>query len=372
MFYRHVIVLDNNQEVLYLYVDNSYEFSNDLENNTTSTTVYQKIIDYINKNDIRFDGQKVFLVVNNSVVASLTLNNEDIRKKKDYSFINELNNNVDEDIEILDVDDFPSIKLIDLNRSSGIIERMKLEDYVFGIVGGEMPGVFNIEAMKAQAVIARTYALKQLKSKRPIRDYNETQIFRDNKYLKLLWGDNYDFYKEKIQLAINSTKNQVLKFDGELIDAYYHLTNNGKTENSINILKIAYPYLVSVPSVWDLSSPSYLNKRRVSNEYLSKLLNTRIDSDTNVEILARTEGSRVKYIKFNDKVFDGFILGSKLGLPSNDYSIDIKDGETIFTTRGFGHGLGLSKYGANGMARQGYNYKQILEHYFPNTYIDRG
>lgn len=372
MFYRHVIVLDNNQEVLYLYVDNSYEFANDLENNSVSNNVYQKIINYINNNGIKFDGQKVFLVVNNSVVASLTINTSDIKEKKDYSFINNLNKSVDEDIEILDVDDFPSIKLIDLNRSSGIIERMKLEDYVFGIVGGEMPGVFNIEAMKAQAVIARTYALKQLKSKKPIRDYNETQIFRDNKYLKLLWGNNYDLYKEKIQLAINSTKGQVLKFDGGLIDAYYHLTNNGKTENSRNILKIAYPYLVSVPSVWDLSSPSYLNKRRVSNDYLSKLLNTKIDNTTNVEILSRTESSRVKYIKFNDKVFDGFILGSKLGLPSNDYSIDIGDEETIFTTRGFGHGLGLSKYGANGMARQGYNYKQILEHYFPNTYIDRG
>lgn len=371
MFYKHVVVFDNNQEVLYLYMNNTYEFSNDLESKNSSDSIYQRIINYINMHGVKFDGSKIYLVVDKRVVASLTLNNAGYNNEKNYDFISYLKDNVLEDIEILDVDDYPSIKLVDLNRSSGIIERMKLEDYVFGIVGGEMPGVFNIEAMKAQAVIARTYAMRQIKKRKDLKDYNETQIFRDHHYLKLLWADKYDSYKEKVKLAIDSTKGQVLKYDGELIDAYYHLTNNGKTENSKNVLKLSYPYLVSVSSVWDLSSPNYLNKRRVSNDYLSKLLNMKIDSSTMVEILSRTEGSRVKYIKFNDKVFDGFILGSKLGLPSNDYSVEVHDDETLFTVRGFGHGLGLSKYGANGMAKQGYNYKQILEHYFPNTYIDR-
>ncbi len=370
MFYKHVVVFDNNQEVLYLYMNNAYEFSNDLEIKNSSDNIYQRIINYINTSGVKFDGNKIYLVVDKRVVASLTLKNSNNNEKK-YDFISYLKDNVLEDIEILDVDDYPSIKLVDLNRSSGIIERMKLEDYVFGIVGGEMPGVFNIEAMKAQAVIARTYAMRQIKKRKELKDYNETQIFRDHHYLKLLWADKYDSYKEKVKLAINSTKGQVLKYDGELIDAYYHLTNNGKTENSKNVLKLSYPYLISVSSVWDLSSPNYLNKRRVSNEYLSKLLNMKIDSSTKVEILSRTEGSRVKYIKFNDKVFDGFILGSKLGLPSNDYSVEVHDDDTLFTVRGFGHGLGLSKYGANGMAKQGYNYKQILEHYLPNTYIDR-
>lgn len=370
MFYRHVVVLDNNQEILYLYANNTYEFSNDLKNNKNHDNIYRKVINYIENNNIKFDGKKVFLVVNNMIVASITLKTLDLSSGKNYSIIDYLNN-MEENIEILDVNDYPSIKLIDLNRSNGIIERMKLEDYIFGIVGGEMPGVFNIETMKAQAVIARTYALKQLKNNKSIRDYNETQIFRDHHYLKLLWGDNYDIFKRKVDLAISSTKDLVLKFDGELIDTYYHLTNNGKTEDSKNILKLAYPYLISVPSIWDLSSPSYLNKRRVSNEYLSKLLNTKIDTSTKVEILAKTESSRVKYIKFNDKVFDGFILGSKLGLPSNDYSVEITDEDTIFTIRGFGHGLGLSKYGAEGMAKQGYNFKQILSHYYPNTYLDR-
>ncbi len=357
MFYKYMIVDSDGNDVLYLYSNNSEEFSKDLsESNEENISIYRKIYNYIENMGIDFHGKRVSLVVNDIVLASIDLSNYDDKK--------------DEIIELLETSTNYSSKFIDLNRSSGIIEKLKLDDYIFGVVSGEMPAIFNEEALKAQAVIARTYALKRLNSKLEIRDYNATQIFRDKRYLKEIWADNYDKYHDKIMNAIQETRNQVLMFDGDYIDAYYHLSSNGKTEDSKNVLKLAYPYLVSVPSTWDLDN-NYVSRRVVPNDYLSKLLNISITKKTPVEILVRTIGHRVGYVKFGDKVFDGLILSRRLGLNSNDFSISIEDDYTTFTTRGHGHGLGLSKYGAEGMAKAGYTYKQILDHYYPNTYIQK-
>ena len=105
------------------------------------------------------------------------------------------------------------------------------------------------------------------------------------------------------------------------------------------------------------------------NDYLSKLLGIPIYKDIFVQILIKSSGHRVLYVKFGNKVYDGLILARRLGLDSNDFSVNVEDDYTCFTTRGHGHGLGLSKYGAEGMAKAGYTYKQILMHYYPNTYI---
>ena len=169
--------------------------------------------------------------------------------------------------------------------------------------------------------------------------------------------------------AIESFRSAVRTYP-DYIDAYYHLASNGQTEDSRNVLKLAYPYLVSVASNWETSN-DHVSRRVVPNSYLSKLLNMPITKDTKVEILMKTIGHRVKYIKFDDKVFDGLILGTRLGLDSNDFTVSVEGTYTTFTTRGHGHGLGLSKYGAEAMAKAGYNYKQIISHYYPNTYLEK-
>lgn len=357
MFYKYMVVTTDDGEVLYLYLNNSEEFSKDFDsdNYKDNLNLYRKIYNYINNMGINFNGKQISIVVNGIVLATIDMSN-----------YNEI---TDEFVEILDTDS-NLFKFIDLNHSSGIIERLKLEDYVFGVVSGEMPAVFHEEALKAQAVIARTYASKIISRGLEIKDYNSTQIFRDRSYLKELWGNHYSEYKEKIEQAIRDTKNEVLMFDGDYIDAYYHLASNGKTEDSKNVLKLAYPYLVSVPSEWE-NNNNYVSRRIVPNSYLSKLLNMDINKDLPVEILVKSIGHRVLYVKFGDKVFDGLILARRLGLNSNDFSISIEDDYTTFTTRGHGHGLGLSKYGAEGMAKAGYNYRQILNHYYPNTYIHK-
>lgn len=359
MFYKYLMVNVDGKDVLYLYLNNREEYASEFifhRNEREPIELYRKICHYVDNMGIDFTGDMIYVVVNDVVVVSLDLSNYD--KKNDRL------------VEIIGVETGLSNKFIDLDRSSGIIERLKMDDYIFGVVSGEMPAVFHDEALKAQAVIARTYASKRLSKGLKIKDYNAVQIYRDKNYLKEIWGNHYEEYTQKIRKAIKDTENEVLMFDGDYIDAYYHLSSNGKTEDSSNVLKLAYPYLVSVSSFFETDHNS-VSRRIVPNDYLSKLLQVEITKDTPVEILVKTIGHRVKYVKFGDKVFDGLILARRLGLNSNDFSVSIEDSYTTFTTRGHGHGLGLSKYGAEGMAKAGYTYRQILEHYYPNTYLQR-
>lgn len=357
MFYKYMVVEEEGKKILYLYLNNNEEYSKEfLSRENHMLNFYRKINNYIQNEKIPFQGDKVSVVVNGIVIDSFDLSDYDNRK--------------DKLVELLEVDSGISSKFIDLNHSTGIIERLKLDEYIFGVISNEMPEIFSEEALKAQAVIARTYAIKRLSRNLPIKDYSNDYIYRNKDYLKKIWGNNYESYVSKIKDAIRNTKDEVIKFDGDYIDAYYHLSSNGKTEDSSNVLKFAYPYLKSVSSSWDIDSNN-VGHRIVPNDYLSKLLKVDIHGDTEVKLIMKTIGHRVKYIQFGDKVFDGLLLARRLGLDSNDFSVSVGEKATTFTTRGHGHGLGLSKYGAEGMAKAGYTYKQILNHYYPNTYIEK-
>lgn len=352
MFYKYLIAESEGIPVLYLYVSDLFPLPTNDSIHWLNESIYQLVYNYIKRNKISFSGDKVSLVRNEIILASIYLSDYDVNHRKKVETI-----------------EATSHKLISKN-SLDLIEQLKLEEYIFGVVSGEMPAIFQEEALKAQAVIARTYAMKRISRNLPIRHFNSTQIYRDKNYLKDIWGNHYDEYRTKILKAIRDTEHEVIKFEGDYIDSYYHLASNGRTEDSSNVLKLAYPYLVSVDSSFELDSDN-VGYRVVPNDYLSKLLNVPIQENTEIELLMKTIGHRVKYIRFGDKVFDGLLLARRLGLNSNDFSVSIGRDATTFTTRGYGHGLGLSKYGAEGMAKSGYNYYQILNHYYPNTYIEK-
>lgn len=352
-----MVVENQGKKTLYLYLNNTEEFSKEFINHDQKVLpLYRRIYHYIHNERIPFQGDQICIVMNGVIL--------------DTFYLSDYDSNSDELVELLEADYGVSQKLIDLNHSTGIIEKLKVDEYIFGVISNEIPEIFSEEALKAQAVVARTYAVKRMSKNLPIRDYSNNYIYRDKDYLKEIWGSQYDSYTKKIKDAIRDTKNEVIKFDGEYIDAYYHLSSNGQTEDSANVLKFAYPYLKSVSSAFDIDS-SNVGYRIVPNDYLSRLLNVPIHEGTKVELLMKTIGHRVKYIRFGDKVFDGLLLARRLGLDSNDFSVSIGKTATTFTTRGHGHGLGLSKYGAEGMAKAGYNYHQILNHYYPNTYIEK-
>ena len=256
---------------------------------------------------------------------------------------------------------------VTLYRYNGTVEQIALEDYVIGVVSAEMPALFNAEALKAQSVVARTYALKKMDSNQVLKDDTSNQVYKDINQLKGIWGNRFDEFYNKIKNAVNATKGETLTYNNKYIEALYHSTSNGYTEDSVAVWGNSYPYLKSVDSHWDLNASSYLRETEKEFNIISTLMGLDFNEQTNIEVISRTNSNRINEIKINDTIYKGTEVRSLLGLRSTDFDIRFENGKAVFTTRGYGHGVGMSQYGANGMANEGYNYQQILAHYYPNT-----
>ena len=253
-------------------------------------------------------------------------------------------------------------------RNNGKIINLELEEYVLGVVGAEMPASFNIEALKAQAILARTYALKSIKNGKKLTDTVSTQAYKDNSELQKLWKNDYIKYYEKIKKAVNETKGKIILYNNEYIDAVYHSTSNGKTENSKNVWKNSLPYLVSVDSSWDKNVKSYKKETIFEINEFCNILKLDVEEPITYEII-HNETGRVRQITINNKTFSGTEFRILLKLRSADFEIEINDEKVKVTTYGYGHGVGMSQYGANEMAKQGYSYIQILKHYYTGVVI---
>ena len=280
---------------------------------------------------------------------------------------NEIDNNIKTEETINEVID--NNTYINIKRKDSSIIKLELEDYITSVVGAEMPASFNIEALKAQAIISRTYALKAISEGRILKDNESNQSYKTKEELKQIWQNNYNTYYNKIKDATNSTKGMYLTYNNKYIEAVFHSTSNGRTESSVNVWGNYYPYLISVSSEYDNTNPSYIKEKFLSYNELSNLLNIEINNETEINIISKTSSNRIEYLKINDNTYKGTDFRNKLGLRSTDFDINKNDEGITFITKGYGHGVGLSQYGANGMAKNGYNYKQILSHYYPNTSI---
>jgi len=254
-------------------------------------------------------------------------------------------------------------------RSNGTIESIGLEEYIIGVVAAEMPAAFNIEALKAQSIAARTYALKSIQEGKTLTDDEKTQSYKDVNQLRVMWGNNFDTYYNKIKKAVETTKGLAILYNNEYIEALYHSTSNGYTENSYEVFGYSYPYLVSVISSWDINATSFLREVTFSFDNLQKILGIDFNQDTLVEILERNESGRISRIRINENYYTGIELRNLLGLRSADFDINIDSDKVTITTRGYGHGVGMSQYGANGMGNSGKTYVEILKHYYPGTII---
>lgn len=366
MFYKYFITKLNNRDVIYLYLNQDYEISDDLYIVRENDRLVSKAQDYLDHMGVSYKGREVYLVVNHVIVGKIQMKR--FLGKPKYLEYARFGKNAR--VDILDMNDTPSLKFVNLEKSSGILERLKFYEYLFGVIAREMPYINHPECLKAQAVIARTYLLKTLKEGKRVQEMNQYQLYFDKSYLQNLWKEHYDEYRSLILDALIATNQEVLTFQGDFIECYTHYQNTGRTEDSKNVLKLAYPYLVSVDSM-DLKTRDLLRYRRVSNLYLSKLLGVTLNENTPVKVLGTTSGNNVLYIQFGNKVFDGFILSRTLGLISNHFTVQVHNDYTTFLTRGCGLGLGLSKCGAKAMAESGYTYRQILTHYYPNTTLEK-
>lgn len=260
-------------------------------------------------------------------------------------------------------------------NSTGNIEEVPLEEYVCGVLAGEMPVSFSLEALKAQAVAARTYVMKRLSTnknnKYDVVDTVQNQVYLDENQQKNNWGNNYTELSNKVKQAVLETRDEYLVYDGKIIDALFFSTSIGVTENSEDIFANEIPYLRSVSSTWDEVSPLYDKEYIYTLEKFHSLLGLKYQDKITVEIVSKTNTGRINKIKINGQVFTGWQVCNKLGLKSNYYKI-IQEGNTIkVVARGYGHGVGMSQYGAEGMARAGYTYDEILYHYYQGTEIKK-
>lgn len=264
-----------------------------------------------------------------------------------------------------------SVSEITIYRSNGSVINLNMTDYLIGVVSSEMPASFNLEALKAQSVLARTYALKTKQTEKKLTDTVNTQSYIDMDQMKNKWGNSFNTYYNKIKNAVENTNGEYLNYNGNYIEALYHSTNNGKTESSLDVFGNYYPYLISVSSEYDKNASSYLRTINMPLDTISNKLGLSLNNDSVINILSYTDGGNIKEININGNNFSGKKVRELLGLRSTDFDISISDNNANITTRGYGHGVGMSQYGANGMANAGYNYKDILSHYYPGTTLTK-
>lgn len=257
---------------------------------------------------------------------------------------------------------------------SGNIVEVPLEEYVAGVVAGEMPVTFETEALKAQAVAARSYVLKKIeqnyKNSYDVVDTVLNQVYLDDESLKNKWKDKYEERIQKIKKVVLDTKGEYLTYNGKVIEAFFFSTSSGLTENCEEVFVEALPYLRSVDSHYDEISPVYETEKVINyTEFCNKLGIENIP--LNINITKTTSTGRIKNITINGVNFTGNQVTQKLGLRSNYFEIRQDNDNIIVTTKGYGHGVGMSQYGANGMAKEGYTYKDILNHYYTNVEISK-
>ncbi|WP_088104375.1 stage II sporulation protein D [Halalkalibacter urbisdiaboli] len=259
------------------------------------------------------------------------------------------------------------------------VETVPLEQYVMGVVASEMPVNFELEALKAQALTARTFIIQQMLNpstdiKLPdeaiVTDTVTHQVYQNDTELKNKWGQDFDKNMEKIALAVLSTKGEVLTYENEPITAAFFSTSNGYTENSEDYWQNSIPYLRSVESPWDQSSPRSSAEKVISITEFEEKLGIEMPEDGSVgTVVARTDGGRVAKVKIGGKEFTGRDIRDRLELDSSDFHWQRHNNQIVIRTRGWGHGVGMSQYGADGMAKEGRTYKDILNHYYQGVSI---
>lgn len=270
------------------------------------------------------------------------------------------------------VEEKPATVLVSNNNDKSEALEINLEEYVIGVVAGEMPASFNLEALKAQAVAARTYALYKMKNipGYVLSDTINDQVYLNKEKMMSKWGDDYSYYYNRVKEAVDKTRGEVLTYNGDIIISYYFAISNGYTENVENVFGENKDYLVSVESEWDKKYQSYSSTASISRETFCNKLSINCDN-INISNVKRGNNHYVREITINNETFSGIQIFNKLNLKSTDFTININGNEVVIKTYGFGHSVGMSQYGAQGMASGGYKYSDILKHYYQKTEISK-
>ncbi len=246
----------------------------------------------------------------------------------------------------------------------------QLEVQVVSVLASEIPADYDLECLKAQAVIARTNIC---------REGEDAESGWEKADMQAAWGEAYEQNRKKILTAVTETKGQVMTYEGELILAAYHTAANEKTRNAAEVPgQEAYTYLQSVDSEEDILADGFLCVMYLEKEAFAAAIedlfpDENLDADTlpdAVEIAERDSADYVTQVKIGNTVVNGEALREALGLNSACFYLSELEGKIRIVTKGIGHGLGFSQYGARQLAEQGYTYKELLEYYYQNVIIE--
>jgi len=278
---------------------------------------------------------------------------------------------------------FGTIRLY--HSKTGEVEELPIDEYLYGVVSSEMPASYDIEALKAQAVVARTYTIYQIKNSKGKHDNADicdnfaccqAWLSKDDRMAK--WSeDEREANWKKIVNAVDSTQGKIITYNGEVIDAFFHSNSGGITETASNVWGGQnFPYLKSVETSGEDGYSEYnseveITKQDFVNKIKEKHQETIIDFDEIdcIKILEFTESGRVKTIKIGNIQIAGTELRSLFGLKSTNFNFEIKDNSVVFFVKGYGHGVGMSQTGANSLAKQGSTYENIIKHFYNNVEI---
>jgi stage II sporulation protein D len=260
------------------------------------------------------------------------------------------------------------------NENTGNIEKIELEDYIVGVLAGEMPISFHIEALKAQAVAARSYVLRKIEDSKnneyDVVDSTTNQVFLSDDYLKERWKDKYEENRKKLKEAVSETIYQYISYNGTIADALFFSTSNGYTEDSEKVFSTPIPYLRSVISTWDEeTSPVFNDQEEFKLEDFFNLLGITNKNTFDIKVIDRSTTGRINKISINGVEMKGTEVRSKLNLRSTDFEITKSNNMVYIKTNGYGHGVGMSQYGALGMANNGFTYDEILKYYYQGVKI---
>lgn len=254
----------------------------------------------------------------------------------------------------------------------GKVLPLTLEEYVQGVVAAEMPASFELEALKAQAVAARTYAYRRILRGERIPEHPEAHLSTDfqSGQAWISWDTFMERYgasagrslQRKIKNAVKQTEGIVAFHQDEPILAVYHSSSGGRTENSEHYWSEQLPYLRAVEDPFSVNSPVHYSTATISVSKLAEVLE--VNKASNFKVMERYPSGRVKTVEVDEKWFSGREIRQRLTLRSTWFTAEIIGNEMVFSVWGYGHGVGMSQYGAQGMATAGYGYAEILQYYY--------
>ena len=350
MFYKYEIKNNGMENILYLYLTMSYEFSKEIGINSNDKELSRRTRNFVKSNNINFDGNKVFLVIDGIVVKTLDISTSGA------------------DIEVLKKDLHYSNNhfLVNIKLDNGSFIEVTLRDFLLGALATSVNYSLELETLKAICVLYRSFIYKEMNDKNCIDSTNEFIIYKPISYYKLSWIDNYQDIIKKFNKAIDDTDCLFATYENHYILPFIHYSNHGKTlENK------QYNYLSSVSSLWDLASPHYITIRDFKYNDISKLLGIDINNSSEISIVDVDDDGILDKILINNTVISTDTLKNKLNLNSKNISIILNKEYIRFIVRGHGEFLGLSIFGANELAKNSCDFLNIIKYYYPKVTINK-